>query len=68
VRNGKAEISGSYIKVSRPQQSTLNHYSFTTVSSRYGFDSPREFIFIICKQQNGDIEGFDFDAQQQFRK
>jgi hypothetical protein len=39
---------------------TGDHYSSTTVSSRYGLDSPREFIFIICKQQDGDIEGFDF--------
>jgi hypothetical protein len=39
---------------------TGNHYRFTTESSRYGLDSPREFIFIICKQQDGDIEGFDF--------
>jgi hypothetical protein len=39
---------------------TGNHYSFTTVSGRYGLDSPREFIFIICEQQNGNIESFDF--------
>jgi hypothetical protein len=37
-----------------------NQYSFTTVPSRYGLDSPREFIFIFCKQQDCDIEGFDF--------
>jgi hypothetical protein len=39
---------------------TGNHYRFTTVSSRYRLDSPREFIFIFCKQQDCDIEGFDF--------
>jgi hypothetical protein len=42
---------------------TGDHYSFTSVSSRYGIDSFREFIFIICKQQDCDIEGFDFPLQ-----
>jgi hypothetical protein len=39
---------------------TWNHYSSTTVSSRYSLDCLGEFIFIICKQQDCDIEGFDF--------